>query len=345
MATPTATLNADRSVSFYEYAPDGALILSQMEPDVVVSMESMVAGWVTNGMSQPALTPAMVIIANLAVEDGLITSTQLSNWATTKNIQVKDIFTGTPTQGGATYNQSFVSAINDPDLTTAAGAPTATEAQKTADLGGVPETPAHVYVDNTYTEAVQRAYIAYYGRPADTGGVDWWADQLAKQNGSLESIINGFGNSAEANSLYGTGGATERITKIYDQLFDRAPDAGGLSYWVGEINAGRVSTASAALQILWGASGSDKARIDNKLLVAKAFTTAIDTQTEIGLYSGDTAAANARNFLELVNADASRASQMAGGANNITTKIDGSIQGELQIIGIPTSEINDAWLS
>lgn len=344
MATPTATLNADRSVSFYEYAPDGSLIYTHFEADMVVTLESMVAGWVTNSMYQSGLNPVMVIIANLAVEDGLITSTQLSNWATTQNIQVKDIFTGTPTQGGATYNQSFVSAINDPGLTTAAGAPTATEAQKTADLGGVPETPAHVYVDNTYTEAVQRAYIAYYGRPADTGGVDWWASELQSKS-SMTGIINAFGNSAEANSLYGASNESTRITKVYEQLFDRAPEAGGMQYWSSEISSGRVSLAAAALEILNGASGNDKLMIDNKLLVARAFTKAIDTQTEISLYSGDTAAANARNFLELVNTDAARANQMESGANNITTKIDGSIHGALQIIGIPLSEINDAWLS
>lgn len=343
MAT-TTTLNADRSISFYEYAPAGDLIYTHVDAAMVVSMESMVAKWVMDGQSTPPLSTGMVIIANLAVEDGLITATQLSNWATTKNIQVKDIFAGTPTQGSVFSTQSLVTAINDPDLTTAAGAPTATEAQKTADLSGVPETPAHVYVDNAYTEVLQRAYIAYYGRPADPEGLDWWANEL-QSKGSMSEIINAFGNSVEANSLYGTGDAASRITKIYEQLFDRVPEAEGMQYWTAEITSGRVSSAAAALKIMDGARGNDKLMIDNKLLVTKAFTKAIDTQTEIDLYSGDAVMANARNFLELVNADASRASKIAGGANNITTKIDGSIQGELQIIGIPTSEINDAWLA
>jgi len=30
----------------------------------------------------------------------------------------------------------------------------------------------------THTNTVQGMYIAYYGRPADKGGLDYWADRL-----------------------------------------------------------------------------------------------------------------------------------------------------------------------
>lgn len=340
----TAVLNSDGSIDFYQFGPDGTIGLTHTDPSMVKTLESMLAGWVkSNAQSNSTLTPNMVIVANLAVQDGLITSSQLETWASVNNVKAGGIFVGTPSQTTPTTSQSFATAINDPKLTTDSGVPTAKQAEAIFEAAKPPAQPAHVYVDNAHTEAVQRAYIAYYGRPADTGGLDYWAEQLVKQNGSLEGIINSFGNSAEANSLYGMGTATERITKVYDQLFDRSPDASGLKYWVGEIEAGRVSTASAALQILWGASGEDKARIDNKLLVAKAFTTAIDTQSEIALYAGDTAAANARNYLELVTADGARANKMAGISNTVTIKIDGDFHGDLQLIGIPSAEITEAW--
>lgn len=342
----TAFLNADGSINVYQISPDGSVVNTYWDTSMVKTIESMLVGWVKNNTPQAGLTPDLVIIANIAVQDGFITANQLEGWAINNNIQVKDIFQGqgTPSQTTPTTSQSFASAINDPKLTTESGAPTAKQAEANAEAANPPSQPAHVYVDNSYTESVQRAYIAYYGRAADTGGLDYWAEQLMNQNGSLEGIINSFGNSAEANSLYGTGTATERITRVYDQLFDRSPDASGLKYWVGEIDAGRVSTASAALQILWGASSEDKARIDNKLLVAKAFTTAIDTQSEVALYAGATAAANARNYLELVTADVERANKLVSISNNVTTKIDGNFHSDLQIVGIPTAEITEAWL-
>ena len=44
-----------------------------------------------------------------------------------------------------------------------------------------------------YYSAVQKAYIAFYGRPADKVGLEYWAGQLDTANGNLSTIINAFG--------------------------------------------------------------------------------------------------------------------------------------------------------
>ena len=49
---------------------------------------------------------------------------------------------------------------------------------------------------------VQKAYIAYYGRPADPAGLAFWASDLEANGLRLERIINAFGNSAESQALY-----------------------------------------------------------------------------------------------------------------------------------------------
>jgi hypothetical protein len=55
-----------------------------------------------------------------------------------------------------------------------------------------------------FNNTVQGMYIAYYGRPGDTGGLTYWAERLAANNGNLDAIIDAFGNSAESNARFGS---------------------------------------------------------------------------------------------------------------------------------------------
>src|SRR5580765_7216079 len=85
---------------------------------------------------------------------------------------------------------------------------------------------------------VMRAYVAYYGRPADIAGLVYWADRMAAEGGSLNSIIAAFGTSKEFTDRYGGLGNTQLVKGIYRQLFGRDPETAGLNYYVGELNAG-----------------------------------------------------------------------------------------------------------
>ena len=50
---------------------------------------------------------------------------------------------------------------------------------------------------------VQKAYVAYYGRPADPAGQTYWAQRMDSEGQSLDAIIGAFGNSDEFNRRYG----------------------------------------------------------------------------------------------------------------------------------------------
>lgn len=126
---------------------------------------------------------------------------------------------------------------------------------------------------------VMRAYIAYYGRPADTGGFAYWTNRVAAAGGSLNNIMAEFGTSKEFTDRYGTLGSSELVTNIYRQLFGRNPEAGGLAYYVGELNAGRKTLQSITLDVLFGASGSDATIVANRLAVAKSFTSGSGLQS------------------------------------------------------------------
>jgi hypothetical protein len=149
-----------------------------------------------------------------------------------------------------------------------------------------------------YYPQVQKIFVAYYGRPADPAGLQYWAAQLAASGGSLASIINAFGNSAESTALYAGANNAAKVTAIYQQLFNRAPDDAGLNFYTAELQAGRMSAASIALNVANGAKGVDSTVLDNKLSVAKFFTDALLTDGAASVaYTGSSAEAAARALI------------------------------------------------
>src|SRR6185437_8805464 len=147
----------------------------------------------------------------------------------------------------------------------------------------------------SYAEQVQQAYLAYYGRPADPAGQQFWVNQLTAANGNLSSIINAFGTSAESTALYGGSSIPAQVNAIYQTLFGRSADVNGLNYYVNGINNGTFTLASVALNIYNGATGTDAIELTAKLGYADSFTAAL-TQSVAGqvAYSGTAAANNAR---------------------------------------------------
>ncbi len=125
-------------------------------------------------------------------------------------------------------------------------------------------------------ETVQSAYIAYYGRPADVGGLAWWANALAESGGNLESIIDAFGTSAEFESRFGALSAEALITNLYQQMFDRDPDAAGLAYYAELLASGARSLQSIALDILYGAQGADTEALNYRKQVAHHYINQVE---------------------------------------------------------------------
>ncbi|WP_374485333.1 DUF4214 domain-containing protein [Zoogloea sp.] len=156
----------------------------------------------------------------------------------------------------------------------------------------------------TSLDTVQKAYIAFYGRPADYAGQQYWASVLDQNGGNLAAIIDAFGNSVESNNLYGNASASDKITKIYQQMFNRAPDTAGLNYWAGEVSNGHVTLQGAALAILNGATNSDAALISQKLTACKQFTDQLHSTNTDHLYDSSALTAT-RDLLSKVTATSS----------------------------------------
>ena len=164
------------------------------------------------------------------------------------------------------------------------------------------------------TTYLQQAYLAYFGRPADVSGLSFYADKTEAQ------VVTAFSASAESQAFFGTLNTLAQINTIYQNLFNRAAEPAGLTYWAGEINAGRLSLAQASMGILAGAQNDDKLAVTNKLAASVAFTAALNTSDEMIGYQGTSVITSARAYLASV--DSTAASLTAATA---TATLDASV--------------------
>ena len=94
-------------------------------------------------------------------------------------------------------------------------------------------------------------YQAALNRPPEAAGLAYWdktvagltdATTLNIASGASNGIIaiaSGFTGSIEFTNKYGSSlTSTQFTTLLYSNVLDRAPDQGGLDYWVSQLDAG-----------------------------------------------------------------------------------------------------------
>lgn len=141
---------------------------------------------------------------------------------------------------------------------------------------------------SAYEPQVQQMYIAYYGRPGDPAGVNYWAGLLAEAGGNwIADLVSAFGDSAEYRNRFGALDDETLINNLFLGLFNRSADSAGLAYYVDLLNGSNISgynpelrqsnLAQIALDIANGVQPGteDATTLSNKLTVAAAFTDAI----------------------------------------------------------------------
>ncbi len=161
----------------------------------------------------------------------------------------------------------------------------------------------------------QIAYVAYYGRPADRSGLAFWNDVLTENDVSYSprngdnltgaeqdvynQIVNQFGNSPEADRLFGGFDSNrERINEVYQLAFDREGDEAGLNFWTEQLDLGNVTLATFALEVGLGAQNEDIITLNNKIISADFFSDRLDTEAETNAYSGSSGEVFGRNWLD-----------------------------------------------
>jgi hypothetical protein len=188
--------------------------------------------------------------------------------------------------------------------------------------------PAIPQLSDPNATVLEKAYIAYYGRPADPAGLAFWVDAVNK-TGSVTDMVNLFGNSDEYHNLYSHSSSTDVVTSLYQHLFNRAPEAAGLNFWASNLDAGKLTLANVAYELVNGAQSTDLTILNEKIAAATTFTASLDTQHEVDLYSNDLSALNARKWLSTIGADHNANVQIVGIANDVINQLQGSVDGVL----------------
>ncbi|WP_423009731.1 DUF4214 domain-containing protein, partial [Undibacterium sp. JH2W] len=128
---------------------------------------------------------------------------------------------------------------------------------------------------------------------------------------TIGQIADSFAKQPEYATIFTGKTPEETVNAIFTNLFGHKADIAGLTYWVGQLNNGKVSIGQAAISILGGATGADKVAVDSKVAAATSFTTAVDTSDEVEAYSVVANTNLAKDWLSKVVDSATQASQIA----------------------------------
>lgn len=162
----------------------------------------------------------------------------------------------------------------------------------------------------THVAAVQELYVAYFGRPADPAGLDYWTNVVAANAGSTAAVSATFAASPEYIVTFYGKTNTQIVDQIYTNLFNRPADATGRAYWVDLLDKGTIKVDTIVAEVANAALTTDAEKVENKVAAATAFTTALDTPAEVAGYGNFDAIAAAKAFIAGITTDASLTSAL-----------------------------------
>ncbi|MDA9988800.1 DUF4214 domain-containing protein, partial [Luminiphilus sp.] len=183
------------------------------------------------------------------------------------------------------------------------------------------------------TDAVQRLYVAYFNRPADTRGLAKFEAMLgdtAAGQDELAAISGSFSGSAEYKANFEGLTNPGIVNKLYQNIFGRQADLAGLNKFSDDLDNGVHTVESLALYLSYAAQGTDKTVVDARIEAAVAFTNGIDTTEEVLGYQGLDAAAQGRAYLaqisgELPTDDATITAEKDGAVLNVDASIAAAV--------------------
>ena len=151
---------------------------------------------------------------------------------------------------------------------------------------------------NISSKELQKLYIAYFGRPADPSGINYWLSNLNNFL-NVKEISSELSIQEEYKTQISNNKSIEfKINKLYLNLFNRKVDFEGLNYWIDMIDQNRYNISDIVNDLISYTQkphltnleyeSRDMHILDNKVLAAEMFTKKISKSiTLINLYQPD----------------------------------------------------------
>ncbi len=167
----------------------------------------------------------------------------------------------------------------------------------------------------TNIELVQQLYVAYFNRPADVAGLNFWVGALDKGI-STDVIAAEFAKQAEYKSLFSGKSVDAIIDTVYMNMFGRHAEQAALDFYGPLVQNGTITIDKVVTDIVAGAQGTDGDAYNNKVSASVSFTEALaapgNEADRVAYSSGDTKVLNiAKDFLAGVTTDATLTTQLA----------------------------------
>ncbi len=151
---------------------------------------------------------------------------------------------------------------------------------------------------NVDSQNLQKLYLAYFGRPGDPSGINYWLSR-SEQELNLKEIANELSRQDEYEKFIANDKSLEfKINRLYLNLYDRKADFEGFNYWIEMIEKNDFKISDVVYSLIFSNNKSysinkeqeklDKNILKNKINAAEIFTKQISRSIIlINLYQPD----------------------------------------------------------
>ncbi len=133
---------------------------------------------------------------------------------------------------------------------------------------------------------IQELYVAYFNRPADVAGLEYWKDALDANPDALNELSRSFSTSDEYRDTYAGMDNRAVVSEVYMNLFGREAESAGVDYWANLLDNKMITIDNVVTQIADGAEGQDEIAFKGKIAAATLFTDRLDEPHEQAAYAG-----------------------------------------------------------
>lgn len=144
-----------------------------------------------------------------------------------------------------------------------------------------------------------RLYSGYFERLPDYGGYGFWTTKL-RSGSSLKKVSDTFAASSEFKNKYGLLSDTAFVQTVYANVLHRAPDSGGLAFWVNRLH--KKTSSRGDVMLNFSESNENITKMDSEVTSVLLRTAMLGRMPNAGEYSSDVASLDGAGTLDTLAA-------------------------------------------